>query len=655
MAAASTSDPTNNIQDRRHLSDSESQGSRDDDNEVWDDYDDDGDEEEEETQEVISLLDDLVFPDIMSMLEHCREKHGFDFLAVRQRLGLDFHGCVRLVNFTSVRQRVHEGLPVSQDAIAAADIEKDQYLKPVLDDDAVILSLFDLPELPPAAGAAEVAGAQGGNDDSALTNDLLRRNAELQEQLARVTAQFESYRGAVSQTLDERWGDVDQAEAEAGRNKGKGKAGEVAVKEDDSKYYWESYAGADIHETMLKDTVRTEAYRDFIYNNKHLFAGKTVLDIGCGTGILSMFCARAGASRVLAVDASAILNKARENIFHNGLDSTITCISGRIEEVTLPVDRVDVIVSEWMGYCLLFEAMLPSVLWARDRYLEPDGLLVPSHTSLWLAPVADPGWVADNVAFWRDVYGFDMRAMQTGIYDDVRVLHWPDAAATAATTATGGKDTGTGGGGDRVIGQACAFKMLDLYRISTADLSFTAPFSTALGQDVDALDGFLIWFDTFFSPTRPVSSSAVDDDSSTPPTKDPNPVPDDATALEWAKPPAEKKKGLLQEETDRVAFTTGPYGKETHWRQGLLLCDQQQGGDDDEDDANNNNKATAVAVVKKDERIEGEITFSIPEDHARGLDLEIKWDCGAGGGDGEEEEEKGKKQKKQKQQKWALK
>lgn len=40
----------------------------------------------------------------------------------------------------------------------------------------------------------------------------------------------------------------------------------------------------EIHETMLKDEVRTNAYRDFIYENKQLFQGKTVLDIGCGTG-----------------------------------------------------------------------------------------------------------------------------------------------------------------------------------------------------------------------------------------------------------------------------------------------------------------------------------------------------------------------------------
>lgn len=74
---------------------------------------------------------------------------------------------------------------------------------------------------------------------------------------------------------------------------------------------------------MLKDSVRTYAYRDFIYDNKHLFKDKVVLDVGCGTGILSMFCAQAGASKVIAVDNSEIINKARENVHENGFGQTI--------------------------------------------------------------------------------------------------------------------------------------------------------------------------------------------------------------------------------------------------------------------------------------------------------------------------------------------
>jgi len=49
-------------------------------------------------------------------------------------------------------------------------------------------------------------------------------------------------------------------------------------------------------------------------------------------------------------------------------------LQGRIEEITLPVPQVDIIISEWMGYFLLFEAMLDSVLVARDRWLAPGGI-----------------------------------------------------------------------------------------------------------------------------------------------------------------------------------------------------------------------------------------------------------------------------------------
>ena len=72
----------------------------------------------------------------------------------------------------------------------------------------------------------------------------------------------------------------------------------VEKKEPENDYYFDSYAQISIHEEMLKDSVRTNAYKDAILNNKHLFENKVVLDVGCGTGILSMFAAQAGAKHV---------------------------------------------------------------------------------------------------------------------------------------------------------------------------------------------------------------------------------------------------------------------------------------------------------------------------------------------------------------------
>ena len=74
---------------------------------------------------------------------------------------------------------------------------------------------------------------------------------------------------------------------------------------------------------MLQDKIRTESYRDFLLGNKHLFEGKTVLDVGCGTGILSMFCAQAGAKQVFAVERSSIYEKAQKIVFDNGFQSII--------------------------------------------------------------------------------------------------------------------------------------------------------------------------------------------------------------------------------------------------------------------------------------------------------------------------------------------
>jgi protein arginine N-methyltransferase 1 len=163
---------------------------------------------------------------------------------------------------------------------------------------------------------------------------------------------------------------------------------------------------------MLKDEVRTLSYRNAIYQNRHLFHGKVVLDVGCGTGILSMFAAKAGAKMVIGVDMSNIIHKAREIVKDNGLDHIVTLIQGKMEEVELPVDKVDIIISEWMGYFLLYESMLETVLAARDKYLVEGGLIFPDKATMVVAAIEDAEYKEEKINFWDSVYGFDMSAIK---------------------------------------------------------------------------------------------------------------------------------------------------------------------------------------------------------------------------------------------------
>merc|ERR1712038_612095 len=177
-------------------------------------------------------------------------------------------------------------------------------------------------------------------------------------------------------------------------------------------YYFDSYAHFGIHEEMLKDEVRTLTYRNSMYHNKHLFKDKIVLDVGCGTGILSMFAAKAGAKHVYGVDMSGIVEQATKIVECNGLADKITIIRGKIEEVNLPVDKVDVIISEWMGYCLFYESMLDTVLYARDKWLAPDGLMFPDRATMYICAIEDRQYKDDKINWWDDVYGFDMSCIR---------------------------------------------------------------------------------------------------------------------------------------------------------------------------------------------------------------------------------------------------
>lgn len=155
-----------------------------------------------------------------------------------------------------------------------------------------------------------------------------------------------------------------------------------------------------IHEEMLKDSHRTKTYMNSIIRNKHLFEGKVVLDVGCGTGILSLFAAKAGARKVIGIDSSRIADQAKEIVALNKQDHIVEIIRGKVEEVTLPdgIEKVDIIVSEWMGYCGgLYESMLPTVLYARDKWLVEGGHLFPDHATIFVSAIEDADYKDEKI------------------------------------------------------------------------------------------------------------------------------------------------------------------------------------------------------------------------------------------------------------------
>jgi len=109
------------------------------------------------------------------------------------------------------------------------------------------------------------------------------------------------------------------------------------------------------------------------------------------------FAAKAGAKHVIGVDMSTIIEKAREIVEVNGMSSQITLLQGKMEEVKLPFSEVDIIISEWMGYFLLYESMMDTVLYARDKYLVKGGLIFPDKATIFMAGIEDGEYKEEKI------------------------------------------------------------------------------------------------------------------------------------------------------------------------------------------------------------------------------------------------------------------
>jgi histone-arginine methyltransferase CARM1 len=142
---------------------------------------------------------------------------------------------------------------------------------------------------------------------------------------------------------------------------------------------------------MLMDEIRTTYYRNAILNNKSDFKDKVVMDVGAGSGILSLFAAMAGAKKVYAVEASNMAESARMLVEANGFSAIIEVIESKIEDIPLDLigKTVDVIVSEPLGTFLLNERMLETYVIAREMFLKEGGKMFPASAHFCIYPFYD--------------------------------------------------------------------------------------------------------------------------------------------------------------------------------------------------------------------------------------------------------------------------
>lgn len=271
--------------------------------------------------------------------------------------------------------------------------------------------------------------------------------------------------------------------------------------------YFCTYAFLYHQKEMLCDRVRMNAYHSSIFKNVKHFKDKVVLDVGTGSGILAIWAAQVGARKVYAVEATKMAEHARALVVGNGVENIVDVIEGSIEDIELP-EKVDVIISEWMGYFLVRESMFDSVIHARDRWLKPTGVMYPSHARMWIAPIrSNVGDVKmqdyqNALADWdgftldtQDYYGVDMSTLTDAYCDEQKKYYLQTSLWNNLYP-------------NQIVGSPVIVKEFDCLTATLKDVaSVNSAFRIALSGSHLKVSGFAGWFDVHFkgSPNDPAS------------------------------------------------------------------------------------------------------------------------------------------------------
>lgn len=165
----------------------------------------------------------------------------------------------------------------------------------------------------------------------------------------------------------------------------------------------------DDHHRFLDDPPRLDAFARAVA--EAVRPGDVVADLGSGTGLLSLFACRAGASRVYAVEKTGMAAYIRPIAAANGFSDRVIVLRGHSLRVDLP-ERVDVVLSDMVGGIGFIKEGTDTLADVRRRWLKPGGRMMPETSTTWIAPVEEPN-LYKRVEFWSTpVAGIDMSLLR---------------------------------------------------------------------------------------------------------------------------------------------------------------------------------------------------------------------------------------------------
>uniref|UniRef100_U5EY54 type I protein arginine methyltransferase n=1 Tax=Corethrella appendiculata TaxID=1370023 RepID=U5EY54_9DIPT len=454
-----------------------------------DDLDDEDWEEmlnDDDSFDTKCLFCEKIFSQITLAIDHLKIAHDFDLPEIKLKFNLDDYFYIKMINYIRIEK------PDAKKFLDANEIfwDDEKYLKPLESESWLMMDLDDLTTIQDQQSIKDNQSSnasltknltetitltvdqfrklQGIIND--LTNQLKEKDDLLHQASLDIDVMKSSYRNLLEQHLPMN-GDDENVGCDNKNINSKITAGLT----DPDAGYFNTYSHFSIHHDMLSDQIRTLSYKNAILNNSNIFRDKVVLDVGCGTGILSMFASQAGAKEVIAIDQSEIIYSAMDIVRTNRI-TNIKFIKDRLEDAKLPCEKVDAIISEWMGYFLLFEGMIDSVIYARKNYLKPNGIMLPSRCNISLVGYGDVQRYNESITFWKNVYGYDMSCMQN------EVLKEPIIEVCKP---------------EYVLTNANIIANFDLMKVDSDCTNFAYDFELIVKRDAQ-LTSLVGYFDTFF-------------------------------------------------------------------------------------------------------------------------------------------------------------